>query len=879
MGHRPPPSRRLLAVATALLLGATVPALSRPDAANAAVTNPAAVVNPLLGTSNAGNTFPGADAPFGMVQWSPDTTTRPAGGGYAYADSAITGFSLTHISGPGCDILGDLPILPTTGGVDGAATATFTHADEDAEAGYYGVTLGNGVRTELTATTRSGMGRFTFPSTSQANLLFKLDQGATSTGTPSFAVVNDHQVRGSVSGGRFCGRPGTYTLYYDVLFDRAFSANGTFPGGASLTFDATANRRVQAKVGLSFVSTTNAAANRAAENTGWNFAGTRASSQNAWNDLLGRIQITGGTADQQTTFYTALYHSLLHPNVVSDSNGQYRGLDGVVHTTTDGRVQYGNYSGWDIYRSQAQLHALLAPEAASDSAQSMLNDYDQGGQLPKWTLNDDESFIMNGDPAAPIIAGYHAFGARNFDTAKAKAALVAQGTRPNPDRPGLNYMAGKGYLPADGSYGCCYYYGSVSTTLEYAAADFAVGTFAGALGDSATQKQFTNRARSWRNVLNPASGFVQPRLADGTWKTGFDPAEYFLFGPDFVEGSSWQYTGMVLHDIRGLTEAKGGTAAMRSYLDNVLTRFNGGGQYAEMGNEPSLGLPWEYDYVGQPHKTQQTVRRVQTQLWNADPAAWKVGNDDLGAMSSWYVWSALGMYPVTPGTADLALGSPLFTKAVITLPGGKAITINAPQAATDAPYVQSLKRDGSAWNNAYLPPSFVRTGGTLDYTLGSTANTGWASAPSAAPPSYPGDGGAQPPYLSAGPTGPLTSGIAGKCADVANGSRENGAKVQSYACNGTQAQNWTMGTEGAVQAQFRCLDVTSSGRTDGTPVQLYRCNGTGAQQWRYDATTRALVNPRSGKCLDVPGSSTTNGVQLQIYGCNGTNAQRWTVPQ
>jgi predicted alpha-1,2-mannosidase len=869
------PVKSLALLTSTLLISGAVAVFADASAASASVTDPASVVNALLGTSNGGNDFPGADVPFGMVQWSPDTNSRPQGGGYAYGDGTITGFPLTHVSGPGCDAGSDVPIMPTTGAVNGTATSTFSHSTETANAGYYKVTLGNGITTELTATTRSGMARFTFPSTTQANLLFKLTGGATSTGTPTFTVVNTSEISGSVTGGHFCGASPTYTLYFDMVFDHPFTSSGTFSGGDSLTFNTTSTAAVQAKVGLSYVSVANAAANRTAENPNWNFTTTQQAAHTAWNSTLGKIAITGGTTAQQTVFYTSLYHALLHPNVVSDSNGQYRGFDNQTHTVTAGHsAQYGNYSGWDIYRAQAQLEALVAPAQASDSAQSMINDYAQGGTFPKWSLNNGETYVMVGDPADSIIADYYAFGARNFDTATAKTDMIHEATATNNDRPGLNYLINNGYLPSDGSYGCCNFYGSVSTTLEYDTADFAISAFAGALGDTTTQSQFVNRAQDWANLLNPTSKLMQGKLASGAWAGGFSATSQ----TNFVEGTSDQYTGMVPFNIRGLADAKGGNAAMQTYLNGVLATFHGaGGAVADLGNEPSVELPWEYDYVGQPYRTQQVVRQVQDQLWPNSPANWGVGNDDLGTMSAWYVWSALGFFPETPGTANMAIGSPMFTNTTISLGGGGTITISAPAAADNAPYVQSLNLNGAAWNNAYLSPSVMTGGGTLDFTLGTTANTSWATGAASAPPSFPGNGGGQPPGGGSGITGQIKSGIAGQCLDVTGGGTADGTKVQLAACSTTTAETWTVPGDGSLQAFGKCLDVSNSGTANNSIVQLWTCNGTGAQRWTPNATNHELVNPESGRCLDDPNSSTT-GAQLVLFDCNAGANQQWTLP-
>ncbi|MER8032591.1 lectin [Streptomyces bauhiniae] len=891
-----------------------LPASAAPARVADFVTHPADLVNPFIGTSNDANDFPGADVPFGMVQWSPDTSSRPPGGGYEYKDSSITGFSLTHIAGPGCGAAGDVPVLPTVGAVNNSATDSFSHANESATAGSYKVALDNKVTTELTTTARSGMARFTFPATNQANLLFKLNGSQNGASSTQFNVVSSTEVSGQVTSGRFCGAGNSYTVYFDMVFDRPFATSGsslaaskpapsakragknaadkpnhprlhgTAPqavkGGATpkaaasnahVTFDTSSSQVVQAKVGVSYVSVANASANRVAENPNWDFNAVRTSAHDAWDSALGKVLIGGGTSDQQKIFYTALYHSLLHPNVISDTNGQYFGFDGRTHTVDSGhRAAYANYSGWDIYRSQAQLEALVSPQVASDTAQSMLNDYQQTGIFPKWSENNGESYVMVGDPAAAIIADYYAFGARNFDTSAALAGLLKQASTANNDRPGLNYLDNPGYEPHDGSYGCCNFYGPVATTLEYNTADFALSAFAGALGDSGSQKTYAHRAQDWRNVLNPASGFVQPRNLDGTWTGGFDPTS----GTDMVEADSWIYTGMVPFNVAGLATAKGGNKVMGDYLDTVLRSYTGANGYAWVGNEPSIELPWEYDYIGMPYKTQGTVRAVQDQIWSNSPAGLADGNDDLGAMSAWYVWSALGMFPMTPGTADLALGSPLFPQAQVTLPSGKTLTVNGSGAADNAPYVQSATFNGSAWNNAYAPTSALTSGGTLGFTLGTTANTGWASGTSAAPPSYPGDTSAPAKPR----VGPVKSGVSSSlCVDDANSGTADHTAIQLWTCNGTYAQDWTVASDGTLRTLGKCLDVTNSGTTNGTLVQLYACNGTGAQKWTA-GSDGSLKNANSGLCLDDPNSATAEGTRLQIYACNGSAAQKWTLP-
>ncbi|MCW7942027.1 lipoprotein [Streptomyces hygroscopicus] len=863
---------------------ASGPAVAATDAL-ALVTDPASLVNPFIGTSKSADDFPGADAPFGMVQWSPDTPHRPYGGGYEYGDSSITGFSLTHIAGPGCRAAGDIPVLPTLGAVDTGATDGFSHANESASPGSYSVSMDNGVKAELTATTRSGMARFTFPSTSQANLLFKLTGSQGGDSGTQFTVVNDTEVRGQVTSGNFCGAGNSYTVHFDMVFDRPFSHSGTaaatgaqpsprtgvspdtpeapnkpvlhgavprtartFTPQASgsdgyVTFDTTGNRVVQAKVGVSYVSVADAVGNRTAENSGWNFEGVRSSARSAWNSLLGRVRIAGGTPARQTVFYTALYHTLLHPNVISDSNGQYPGFDGRTHTVDAGHgAAYANYSGWDTYRSQAQLEALVAPQVASDTAQSMVDDYQQTGRLPKWSENNGETYVMVGDPADQIIADFYAFGARGFDTATALKGMVTEATEPNNNRPGLDYLEQLGWLPSNGRYGCCDYYGAASTTLEYASADFAVSALAGALGDTADQRRLVNRAQNWRNLFNFGSGFIQPRDASGAWTSGFSPTS----GRNFVEGDSWQYTPMVPFNLHGLATAMGGDSVMARYLDTDLSSLTGGSGYTNLGNEPSLNIPWEYDYVGRPYQTQKVVRQVQDQIWTDSPSG-LAGNDDLGEMSSWYVWSALGMYPETPGTADLALGSPLFAQAVITLPSGHTLTINGTNAADDAPYVQSATWNGSVWDKAHAPAGAITDGGTLSYVLGTSPNTSWASAASAAPPSYPGS----PTYTDVGTS-----------SDSAASSADFDGAGHSYSANALSAAGVTPGSKITAQGVAFTWPDAAATTPDNYEAngQTVRASGSGAISFLGAANN----GPSTGTAIVTYTDGTTQSVTVRF---------------
>ena len=818
-------------VAAATAVGTTVTAASVSSAATSAaaaqlVTSPAALVNPFIGTSGAVDTFPGPDMPFGMIQWSPDTSPdRPDGGGYEYSDSQLAGYSLTHVSGPGCSAYGDVPILPTVGaigGSPGSTTDSFSHASETAQAGYYADTLGNGVTVKLTDTTRAGIGSFNFPASTQANLLLKLSGSADQVDGTSAQVVGDDEVTGSVDAGHFCGQSSPpendYTLHFDIVFSQPFTASGTWggssssavtqgakkvsqnkvthkaaatpkattpsgkvfagktpdlkprtqpqptvhgartaapqttvtnPDGVYLTFDTTKKQTVTAKVGISFTSDANAASNLSAEIPAWNFNAVRNANVAAWNALLGKIQIGGGDAAQQTEFYTALYHALLHPNVFSDDNGQYMGFDGKVHTEAKGHQAYANWSGWDIYRDQVQLAAMIAPQQTSDMVTSMLADYSQTGMLPKWNLGGGESYVMVGDPSDSIIADAYAFGARDFDVATALKDMAAEATSTNNIRPGNSTLLSDGYLPYDGSYGCCNFYGPVSTQLEYDTADYSIAALAQATGDSADYTKFATLAQSWQAVFNTGSGYMQAKLSNGQWLPGFTPGT----SDGFVEGTSAQYTPMVPFNIQALINARGGDAAWVSFLNSLTANLTSpSSTNADLSNEPSLEIPYEYDYAGAPYLAQQTVRNVEDELYFDAPVG-QDGNDDLGAMSSAYVWDELGFYPETPGTPTLALGSPVFPKAVIHEGSGNTLTINASGAQDAAPYIQSMKVNGQAWNKAWLDYGTLSAGGTLGYTLSSTPDKSWAAAAGDAPPSDP--TGEQTALTSAGPASGL----------------------------------------------------------------------------------------------------------------------------
>jgi predicted alpha-1,2-mannosidase len=714
-------------------------------------------VNPFIGTApggshfgfrgDSGDVFPGATYPAGMVQWSPDTTSNIPGG-YYYPDSTIKGFSLTHFSGRGCTAYQDIPFMPYVGSLNVSPAADrslyqsrFSHSSEYAHPGYYRVHLNaSNTDVELSVTAHTGMGRFTFPASRAAAML--INAGGSINGNSNAGVTiipADREVTGFAVSTVGCGS-NHYTVYFAAQFDRSFVNYGTWnkvavnPGatsstgahtGAFVAFDTAANKLVQVQVGISFVSIANAQANLHAEQAHFNFDAVRQRADAAWNSRLGSIVVQGGLSEEKITFYTALYHASLHPNVFSDVNRQYIGFDGKVHTLAPGQhAQYENIAGWDQYRSLFPLLVTLFPTEASDIAQSLVNDAVQGdGHLPRWEQANADSHGMNGDDGSVIVAEAYAYGARNFDTASALAAMInGQPKIRNSFSDYLKY----GYVTAN-STGF-----SASITLEYSIDDFAVAQFAQSLGDTADYRLLSQRANNWQNLFNMESGSIQPRNGDGSWVGNFKP------GGDtgFQEGSAAQYSWMEQFNLRGLFDKMGGNGVAVGRLDSFFTHLNAGpnSPYAFMGNEPSFEVPWEYDFAGAPSHTQKIIRRIQLSLFKDTPGGLP-GNDDGGAMSSWYVFSAIGLYPEITGVAGFVLGSPLFTSVTLHLAGNHTLQINAPAALDQNPYVQSLQLDGTATASLWLPWSTVQNGATLDFSLGN-GSTSWGSSAADAPPSY-----------------------------------------------------------------------------------------------------------------------------------------------
>jgi predicted alpha-1,2-mannosidase len=856
----------LAAVACTALLGGVVQA--GPVGASTAskpvlVSDPTKYVDPMIGTGNGGdvvgdiNDFPGVDTPFGMMQLSPDT--QGSGEGYSYDKSSIRGFSLDHASA-GCGVFGDVPILPTTGAIGtnpGGATATFSHDTEHATLGSYNVLLtDSNIQVGLTATSRTGMLSFDYPSGSTPQILVKAGASLAGNSDASVSVNGNREVSGSASANGLCGE-GSYTVYFDVQFSQPFTAHGTWQGktvtagsssasgsgsGAYLTFDSSASKTVRAKVSMSYVSIGGARNNMVKEIPGWNPTPVQKQTRNAWRQALSSVKVGGGTDADLTSFYTALYHSLQFPSVFNDVDGRYMGFDNTVHQVPAGQTQYATFSDWDTYRALAPLQAMLFPKQAGDMANSLIRDAQQQGDwMPRWPLaNVSTTGTMDGDNSVPLIANTVAFGGKNVHIADVLPIMLKGATQSQKlgwgwqERQCVEEYVQLGYAPNDacsqGSHGRQ----GVSETLEWSIDDFAISQLAAAVGNKATAAQYQLRSQSWQNTFNPTTGYLQPRDGNGAFPNGpaFVTPPANAFGQDgYDEGNAADYGWEVPQNMAGLIGAMGGKDVAIPRLDTFFSQDNAGPNAPFMwaGNEVDLSAPYLYDYVGQPWKTQAQVRKQEQELYPPTPNGLP-GNDDLGAMSSWYVWSALGMFPVTPGTTDLALGSPLFQHAVVRLGNGATIDVNAPAAAESAPYGTGVQLNGRSFTSTGLPASFATRGGKLDFSLSGSPDTNWATGAADAPPSY--QTGQTPAIGFTDPSGPITV-TAGDSTGVTIGAQGTGLKATTA--------RWTAHAAAGISVSpgSGTLDVPPDGRASTTAtVSVSTSIASGYYPVTFDFTTK-----------------------------------------
>jgi predicted alpha-1,2-mannosidase len=731
-------------------------------------------VNPFIGTQRMGHTFPGATVPFGSVQLSPDTDTIPYAvngkynpkvydycAGYQYNDSTIVGFSHTHFSGTGHSDLGDILIMPTVGilklnpgtskNPDSGYRSRFSHENELAQPNYYQVHLSDyGINAELTTTTRVGMHRYTFPKSGDAHIIIDLTQGIYNyPGKNVWTFVhaeNDTLITGYR---QTHGWARTRTVYFAISFSkpfksyglvnseeliyrgfwRRFDQNSNFPENAGreikcyFDFETSNNEQILMKVALSPVSTDGALKNLAAETPHWDFDRVVKEGQDLWNNELARIEVETLTDDDKINFYTSLYHAFLGPTSYMDIDGKYKGLDQNIHTT-EGFTNYTTFSLWDTYRALHPLFNIIQPQRNVDMIKSMLAHYSQSvhKMLPVWSHYANENWCMIGYHSVSLLADAIAKGNDDFDTSYALDAAVQ--TANNGWYDGLDHYIKLGYVPEDISNN------SVSKTLEFAYDDWAIAQMAKKLNNENIYKEFTQRAQNYRNVFDSSIGFMRPRLLDGTFKEDFDVLD--THGQGFIEGNAWNYSLYVPHNVEGLMELLGGQRELEVYLDSVfnmhlpdkyfentedITREGIIGNYVH-GNEPSHHIPYLYNWTANPWKTQETVRMIIDTKYKPNPDGLS-GNDDLGQMSAWYIFSALGFYPVAPGSDFYSIGSPLVVSADIKLENGRVFKIRTENQSPKNIYLRKVTINGKEIKDYKLSHFDIVNGGELTFRMGS----------------------------------------------------------------------------------------------------------------------------------------------------------------
>ena len=727
--------------------------LCAPIALSAQPFAPASKVNTFIGTGGHGHTYPGATAPFGMVQLSPDTRLTGWDGcsGYHYSDSTIYGFSHTHLSGTGVADYCDILITPTIGDPvikSSEYVSTFRKESEKAEPGYYTVFLDKPmVKVELTASPRVGFHRYTFPKSKEANILIDLEH-RDEVLEAWIEVVDDYEVHGFRRSKSWATNQG---IYFVARFSKPIE--GAFTAAAegeeivitplalarktlardqknrisgkklksNFRFRTKAGEQILVKVGVSAVSIEGAAANLEAEIPGWDFDTIRKQTFDSWNRELSKIEVSGGTADQQTIFYSALYHCMSVPNLFMDVDRQYLGTDKKPHTA-EGFTPYTIFSLWDTYRAYHPLMTIIDTHRTTDFINTFLSHYKNGGLLPVWELAGNETFCMIGYHSVPVIVDAYMKGIRGFDTNLALDAMRHSATR---NHFGLDVYRSHGCIPGDlESEG-------VSKTLEYAYDDWCIAQLAKNLDKEDVYNEYIQRAQYYRNMFDPETGFMRPRT-NGGFKKPFNPTEVDF---NFTEGNSWQYSFYVPQDITRLAKLHGGMSQLANKLDLLFTttqNLSGReqvditgliGQYAH-GNEPSHHMAYLYNYVGQPWKAQQRVRQIMDEMYSAKPDG-LIGNEDCGQMSAWLVMSAMGFYPVCPGSNQYAIGTPWFPKTTVHLENGKSFTISAPQVDGNNFYVQSATLNGSSYPKSFLNHADIMGGGEMEFNLSSEPNKSW----------------------------------------------------------------------------------------------------------------------------------------------------------
>lgn len=709
-------------------------------------SDPAALVNPFVGTAGHGHTYPGAAVPFGMVQLSPDTRLEGWDGcsGYHYSDSVVFGFSHTALSGTGVPDYSDILLMPATGpiflqngsvDVDKGYASRFSHKNELAEPGYYKTHLDDyNIDVELTTSKRVGFHKYTFSENQPAHIIIDL-QHRDKVVESWMEVVNDTVVKGFR---RSTAWANDQYVYFYAVFNQPFTSFGFEPNDslkegmfkegldikAFFRFDITDSKSILVKVGISAVDAEGARKNLESEIPDWNFEKVKSNARTMWNQELNKIQVSGGTKEQQITFYSALYHAFLTPNLFQDVDGNYRGRDLQIHNTTPDSY-YTVFSLWDTFRGEHPLFTITQQKRTIDFINTMILQYEQGGRLPVWELAGNETECMIGYHAVPVIVDAYMKGLRGFDAEKAFEAMKHSAEL---DHFGLEQYKEYGYIPANDESE------SVSKTLEYAYDDWCIAIMAKEMGKMNDYEKFLKRAQSYKNIFDPSTGFMRAKM-NGRWFEPFDPKEVNF---NYTEANSWQYSFFVPQDINGLVKLLGSREVLIDRLDQLFTENSATtgreqsditglvGQYAH-GNEPSHHMAYLYNYVGQPWKTQQRTRQIVDELYTpyADGLC---GNEDCGQMSAWYVLSAMGFYPVTPGNVNYAIGSPLFEEMTINLENGKSFRIIANNNSPENKYIQSATLNGKKYSKSYLSHFDILNGGELVFEMGSEPNKTWGTA-------------------------------------------------------------------------------------------------------------------------------------------------------
>lgn len=715
--------------------------------------NYAQYVNPLIGTDFTGNTYPGAQVPFGMIQLSPDNGLpgwdRIAG--YFYPDSTIAGFSHTHLSGTGAGDLYDISFMPVTRPyVEAPAPlgiySKFSHDREKASAGYYQVLLKDyNINVELTATERCGIQRYTFPK-AEASVFLNLKKAMNWDFTlDSYIEVIDSV---TIRGYRFSqGWSPRQHVYFQTRFSKPFTAchidttaievkeKGRIGTAyiARFDFNTEEGEQILVNTGISGVSMEGAAMNLQAEVPENDFDRYHAEAVTNWNKQLSKIEVKGNNKDDLVKFYTALYHTMIAPTIYSDVDGSYYGPDNKIHKT-DGWVNYSTFSLWDTYRAAHPLFTYTEPERTNDMIKGFIAFYEQNGALPLWNLYGHETDMMIGYHAVPVIADAYLKGIGNFDPEKALEACVASANRDG--YRGIGAYKKYGYIPyndADNHGGENW---SLSKTLEYAYDDYCIARMAEKMGKKDIADEFYKRSQNYRNVYNPATSFMQPRDDKGAFIKNFNPDDYTEY---ITESNGWQYFWSVQQDIDGLIGLLGSKERFTEKLDSMFTYnpsadedlpiFSTGmiGQYAH-GNEPSHHVIYLYNKVNEPWKTQKYVAEVMHELYLNTPAG-LCGNEDCGQMSAWFVFSAMGFYPVNPVSGEYEIGTPLFPEVKMNVADGKTFTVLAPAVSTENIYIQSVKLNGQPYDKSYITHEQIMSGATLEFEMGNQPGKVWYDAP------------------------------------------------------------------------------------------------------------------------------------------------------